>query len=319
MNKSVTGIVIQGPLVSFGQGPNRCIDGLDTYNTIQKNIELLQRLQLKYVICTWVPSNRRETEVIKRLKKEGFNLLTLEVPKLADPDHRYKHHFAIKAGLDHLAREEVNFVIKIRTDMCFPEAIFKWLLEQMDLAPEKFVISELYDDGITVGDFLYCANIKVFDDFLTSVLRHQNFNIHPSVGADIGMKFLAKRTNIAYNFFHLPIWIYYPILLMRRKKHFVLWSNFIYDNLLILPEELWNNIVWRGKKMSEIMNSSRIFFYEDLVQKTVHPKTLNFRETVTKYRLAMSSYYMKRINKRLREQLLKIKSICVQKREVLNS
>lgn len=318
MNRSATGVVIQGPLVSFGQGSNKCINGFDTYNTIKKNIELLQRLQLRYVICTWVPSNYRETEAVKKLENEGFNLLVLEVPKLPDPDHRYKHHFAIKAGLDHLDREGADFVIKIRTDMYIPEAIFKWLLEQKSLAPGKFGVSELYDDGITIGDFLYCADTAVFSDFLTSVLRHRNFNIHPSVGADIGMKFFVKRADTTYNLLHLPIWIYYLILLARRKKHFVLWSKFIYDNLLILPEELWNSIVWRGKKMSEIMNSSRIFFHEDLVQRTVYPKTLTFREIITKYRLAMSSYYMKRINKRLRELLLKIKYIYVQKRGSLN-
>ncbi|MCK4784325.1 MAG: hypothetical protein KAV87_11280 [Desulfobacteraceae bacterium] len=307
MVNSKTGVIIQGPLITFGQGSNRSPKGFSTYQTIRDNVERIKSLGLEHVICTWQPVSNTETQIADKLQNNGLNVLILDTPKLADPDHRYKHHFAIKAGFDHLRNQDaIEFVIKIRTDMLIPKEIFLWLLDQMRNCPDKLIVSELYDDG-NIGDFIYSGSAKILDEFLSSVLKHGNFNIHPSIGTDIGLKFLAHKTKTTLNPLHLPMGIYYMFFLMRRNKHFSRWCHFVYENLLILPEKLWKDIIWRDKKMADVMSGPYLLFCEHLTNKRIEAKQLNFKQTLARYRFAMSGYYMKRINKNLRAKLKGLK------------
>jgi hypothetical protein len=46
MNKEI-GVVIQGPLITYGQGPNISVSGFNTLETILLNIERIQKIGLK--------------------------------------------------------------------------------------------------------------------------------------------------------------------------------------------------------------------------------------------------------------------------------
>lgn len=52
--------VIQGPLVTFGQGPNNSSVGFNTYESIVANVERIDKMNSDYIVVTWLPKNDNE-------------------------------------------------------------------------------------------------------------------------------------------------------------------------------------------------------------------------------------------------------------------
>ena len=57
------GIVIQGPLVTYGQGPNNSNGGFYSLETILENVERMSKFGFCYIVSTWVPLNIQEKEM----------------------------------------------------------------------------------------------------------------------------------------------------------------------------------------------------------------------------------------------------------------
>jgi hypothetical protein len=69
MNSAINwGLVIQGPIIGFGQGPNNSKSGFNAYEVIQKNIAAFAPYVENIVVSTWIGS--------------GFNLDRGDAPTL---------------------------------------------------------------------------------------------------------------------------------------------------------------------------------------------------------------------------------------------
>lgn len=63
MNKN-TFFIIQGPVITFGQGPNNRIEGFNAFSIIAENIKNILSLGHSCILCAWKPKNERERLLI---------------------------------------------------------------------------------------------------------------------------------------------------------------------------------------------------------------------------------------------------------------
>ena len=182
------GVVIQGPLITFGQGPNNSKEGFNTFQTIIQNIESIEKLGFQYILSTWKPSNKREEAVAVQLSDAEVNMIALDSPSVSDPDHRYKHHYGIQKGVEKID-QDVDYIIKIRTDQLYKKDFWSFMVSIAKKDTEKLCISELYHEPFFMGDFVYAGKRSVIEKFITGFLGYKSKNYHPCLAMDIGIKY----------------------------------------------------------------------------------------------------------------------------------
>lgn len=285
------GLIIQGPLITYGQGPNNSQEGYDCFESIVSNVLFALENKINYVICVWEPNNEAEKNIFDRLKEKKYNIIKKHPPTIKDPDHRYKHHYSIKVGLDYLESIGVNYIIKIRTDMIFNHSILKSNYSKISNNKHVLLISELRYEAFYLGDFIFGGHIAILKQYLNSILP-QNYGTDflPSIAEDLGFKYFLYRNNLIYTVRSKYIFISYLFFLMFDYKTFSKkWKSFVIDNIITLDENEWNSIVWRGRKISEILNSNAFIFNIDKLDIT----EINFFH---KFYYEMKKYYKKRFN-----------------------
>ncbi len=256
--------IIQGPLISYGQGPNNVKKGFQTSKSILENICTLKKYNIDYLYVTWHPKNINEINELKFLTEKNINYTLLKSPNVIDPDHRFKHHYSIKSALDFIKIENYDYLMKIRSDQVFTsECINSLIMRNTD----KLIVSELMNNNsFYVGDFIYFAKTKVFIEFIYSQLTKRYF-LHPVIANDIGFKYYLAKTKKSYI---TTLFIYFFL----HKKSFKNWELFIYNNIETIKSKDWENILWRDKKISSIISSSPFYFTDS---KKLNHKILNLK------------------------------------------
>lgn len=245
---SKVGVIIQGPLVSYGQGPNNKPEGFDTTDSILKNIENIKALQLPYIVCTWEAESAYEREILSVLESHAVSILTVRTPGVQDPDHRYKHHFGIRQAV---AEIKNDYIIKIRTDMIMPDEFWVWITLGLD---KRLVVSELITP-FYLGDFIYAGERSTVIEFLDSILSHKGNAIHPSITTDLGFKYFEAQTGrdlSKYGMLHLYI--------MRMKHITIQWEHFAAKAISVVPAQIYQNIIWRDRPIKSIINIAAFKF-----------------------------------------------------------
>ncbi|MDH4479052.1 MAG: hypothetical protein QE283_04160 [Rhodoferax sp.] len=186
------GLIIQGPLLTYGQGPNNIIEGFNCLDVIAGTISAAQKHGIVHCVSTWHPQSLHENALLQQLLLTEANVLLLD-PPILDPDHRQKHHYGIRAGITEI---EANYIIKVRTDMVIPDAFWDWVKSnaESNTFREKLLVSELYTP-FYLGDFIYATSRRNMIRFLDSVLAYGTEVLHPSVTTDIGFKYFVSITN----------------------------------------------------------------------------------------------------------------------------
>lgn len=269
------GIVIQGPLVTYGQGPNNSNGGFYSLETILENVERMSKFGFCYIVSTWVPLNIQEKEMINALENASIRIIQNLTPQIFDPDHRYKQHFGVLRGAEALLRMygDVTHLVKIRTDMLMPEVFWEWAYVVSEKADKKLYVSELMNSPFYQGDFIYLADREVFLAFMTTVVNYKNRIIHPSIAFDMGIKNCETRNFVGVyggGFF----WrIYFLVDFIFRadvvRKH---WNEFIGKYVGVMPVSIWVNIKWRERSIGSFLDSSLFKF--DTLELTQNVKTL---------------------------------------------
>ena len=287
------GVVIQGPLITFGQGVNNLVSGFSTLTTIEKNVKNIKKNGFKYIVSTWLPSTIEEQNILSELRHNEIAVCQNEVPKLFDPDHRYKQHYGVYKGAEALIdiSDDITYLLKIRTDMLMPEIFWDWIAKAIDPSDNKLYVSELMNRPYYQGDFIYLANKTVFLNFLEVILRHEDRIIHPSIAFDIGMKNCIAR-NFRKNFIlSLFTRIMFFIDFLISSKSFVdNWNVFVFKYIGVIPEDVWNEILWRDRSIKSFMNST-FFKFDNLEIHTNVSFLSNFKTLVNDHKI----YYQKSI------------------------
>ena len=256
------GVVIQGPLITYGQGPNNSLNGFNCYSAIKKNIETIKRHNFCYVLSTWESATNEHLQILEQLERDDISLMILKVPSVFDPDHRYKQHFGILAGAEGLLckNEGITHLLKIRTDMVMPEIFWEWVYKQ-SLVSERLCVSELMNVPFYMGDFVYFASKNQFLAFLKNITSYKSFIYHPMIAIDMGIKYRNFKLDLKNRRCCVIKKIKYAWqLIFCGKEISDYWSKFVYEHLEIMPECIWNEIEWRGRTIHTFLDSKKFKF-----------------------------------------------------------
>jgi len=259
--------IIQGPLITYGQGPNNHKGGFNIFDSLLKNVMILKSEQIEYVYVTWEPKNFEEKELEKKLLLNKINFHTITPPDCLDIDHRFKHHYSLLHALNYVEKDNYDLIFKIRSDQVINGEIINDL-KSSDL--NKLFVSELMiNNPFYVGDFIYAATPTIFYDFLNSQAKN-NYLLHSVIANDIGMKYFISKSKRS-KFFLLILYFLFP---NRASKK---WWAFAEKNIQMLKESNWNDIQWRGREIRSIINSNKFIFSDSLLFETDEFKMSNLK------------------------------------------
>lgn len=242
--------IIQGPLITYGQGPNNIKEGYRAAQSILANIDTLKIKNIDYLFVTWHPKNNNEEIELNLLTEKNINFKLLNPPSILDPDHRFKHHFSIKRALNSINLENYEFLLKLRSDQIITSECIDNLINRNS---NRLIVSELMNgNSFYVGDFIYFAKTKIFIEFIDSQLTKFHF-LHPVIANDIGFKYFLFKTNKSY----ISILFYY---LFNQKKSNQQWISFSDSYIETLRLKDWNQMLWRGNQISNIISSTPFYF-----------------------------------------------------------
>jgi hypothetical protein len=247
-------ILIQGPLISYGQGPNNSTSGFIAESTIIENSILFNKYNIEHVVVTWKTINFHELSIINHLEELGIKILSLTPPQENDYDHRFKHHYALSTAFSILNSDNYEYIGKIRTD----QLVLEQFIENLILFnSEKILISELMkSNDFYLGDFTYFGKTKNLKYFIDSQIKKNFF--HTIIANDIGMKFYVAKNN--YNSKILLLNYFFRPKLSNKK-----WTKFVNDNIETIDSNIWDEIRWRGKKMKDIVDKKYFLFTNEYI------------------------------------------------------
>lgn len=277
-------IIIQGPLKTYGQGPNNSLEGFDSSKYILQNINRITEAGFDYLLVTWEFDWINETEAVNFLKNEVKSRLIIDYPEsVFDPDHRYKHHYALSKAFEHINLDIYTHVGKIRTDQLMPQEYFEYI---RDIDDDKLIVSELMKgNSFYLGDFIYFGKIQVFKDFIYSQLVPRI--LHPIIANNIGLRYYLKKNQINRLFL---LFVY----LTNQSKIDKMWADFVETEISLLPSEICKQIKWRERYLSDIIDFSKFLFFSSNGLK--YP-ILSYTQTNVKYLYYGYIKYLKRIIK----------------------
>lgn len=254
------GVVIQGPLITYGQGPNNDKNGFSCLGTIIKNIEAIKKLNAVAILTTWVPNDEKEELIFNALIEYDITVQKLATPEVFDPDHRYKQHYGTLKGAGSLIAKnpEITHLVKIRTDMLMPVEFWQWTGYTSKLNENRLYVSELKSESFYQGDFIYFAIKAKFINYLKEIVSYKGKIIHPQIAIDMGMKnfkMIVPSDQIYLKLIGFPLSNVVFARIHARK-----WAEFAHINIGVMPEIIWNNILWREKRLGSLINSNYFKF-----------------------------------------------------------
>jgi hypothetical protein len=227
------------------------------------NVTKLGRHGHSYVVSTWSPNNEHEQKILESLQEGGVNLIHSAPPFEFDPDHRYKQHYGVFKGAQTLLHQcsDITHFVKIRTDMLMPETFWEWVYEVAGRDNKRLYVSQLMRRPFYMGDFVYLAEKAVFLSFLTDVLDYKSHAIHPSISFDVGIKYCESRNKAAgYGLGACRRVRFLFDFLFRLAAIKNRWNHFISKSIGVLPEEIWQDIKWRDRRVGSFLDSLKFKF-----------------------------------------------------------
>lgn len=155
---------------------------------------------------------------------------------------------------------------------------------------EDFIIfSEgLRSESFYAGDFIFAGTINDLSHFCNAVLSTREV-VHPMNASDTVLKWLQSIDSI---YFGLLSPFKRSLLTARNSLDTQrLWHKALATRISMPPREIYTKIIWRGKAMPEVLQSSidtHFFFNEDLASIKVSSREV--RSIGKTYRL-MRSYW----------------------------
>lgn len=282
-------VIIQGPLITYGNGPNNSIIGFDASENTIANIKNISKAKFNYILSTWTPTNQREVNVLEKLRAKSIKIVINDTPTFLDPHNGYKHRLGIWFGIQ-ATKLTTDYYVKIRTDMVMPYSFWDWISSITEEDNQLLYVSHLSNSIFYMGDFFYAGSKNIFCNFIESILSYKDYILYPSVSWDDGFKYAHHKK---YQLFNKPhSFLFYPwILIMQNKKSVFIWNSFIKKYLGVLPQHIWCNILWRDKQMTSIISADAFKFNSDPILQTVslRERTENILQTYI--------LYCKKINK----------------------
>ena len=170
-----------------------------------------------------------------------------------------------------------------------PEIFWDWVAMVIDVGDNKLYVSELMNRPYYQGDFIYLANKTVFLRFLEVVIGYGGRTIHPSIAFDMGVKnCIARNFGKNYDLSFLSRLMFFIDFTFRKKTFFDNWNVFLFKYIGVIPEAVWNEIIWRDRRIGSFLKST--YFKFDNLSIDIHASFLNnFKTLMNEYKI----YYKK--------------------------
>ena len=259
------GSVIQGPLVSFGQGPNRSIEGFDCIATIMQNISSLSSHFSHGVISTWNEEPVEKIQIPSEVA-DKWTIVTSPQPTW-DPDNRRKQNLSMQNGIESLLPLGVSHVLKIRTDQGIPEILVEEAQSEESLrnyAKGKMLRSEgLLDEPFYAGDFFMAASSQHWMQYLEA--QKILFRVsHPAVVFDGVINFLKKKEGARWrrSTWFIPANVWLAVFPFPRVESY--WRGLLERYFFFPSCAAFSQLSWRGVAIDSILDLSVFCFADSL-------------------------------------------------------
>ena len=290
------GLVIQGPVTSFGNGPNNLKNGFATYPVIRENIEVFAPLVDSIVLSTWegcgitAEQLPGKVNIIENKPIDGFDFL-----------NQKKQFLTTQSGVDWLKKNSnCTYVLKIRTDQLVPSDLLIWLKNFYEQSKfhranqEDFLIfsEALKAESFYAGDFIFAGTVNDLSHFCKAVLSADR-PVHPMNGSDYLLKWLQS---LDAKFFSSKSMVAISFLTARNSKAIQsLWDDVLKTRISLPPRNIYKKIQWRGKPMPSILEAldTAFFFNEEICGRAVSAE--NVRSLRKAYKL-MREYWKRYLN-----------------------
>ena len=316
MSRDVSwGLIIQGPIISFGQGPNNVEAGFSALNSIETNITNFSPYVSKIVVSTWENSGLNFQD--KYLSK--VVLIENIVPE-NDPDNRVKQFASTYSGARHLAlNSKVTHILKIRTDQVIDPKIIEWFnhffrkhdnsnSEELKNQESYLFFSDMIKNNhFYMGDFIFAGKSNDILSFCKSNLQFKGKNIHPEIGKDYILKHLLLNSSLFWNFFYRNVPFLWQVSNNSNKAIQSYWTYVMKTSMAVIPSSFFWSIIWRNRLMSDVIPDPNkdFIFYEDWKkissrrEKNLKLKSLRFLmptiQVIQEVKRELIRYWRKRI------------------------
>lgn len=264
-NSKKIAVIIQGPLITFGAGPNNTPQGFNTLSTILENIKLISDHGFACVLSTWTPKTEEEASILRQLQVAGLKTTVCDAPKAFDPDHRYKQRFGVMRGYEALDSGALDYFVKIRTDMLLPDSFWDFIKLQASEDDNILGVSHLFDTPFYIGDFVYFAKRSVFLDFMQAMLDYDGTVFHPAISFDDSFRLLHHKKLCNIHKSQQLFLNYLQIFYFQGDFYAKLWQDFRLVNIISIPKEIFSEILWRDKLMGSFSFMSSLRFDQGLI------------------------------------------------------
>ena len=259
------GLLIQGPRFSHGNGPNKykSENGFDSLETVRENVRRFREKVDIIILSTWHKSGFENINFGSKI-----TLLESYPPIGFDYLNQKKQFLSMFAGASYIScNSSCTHVIKIRTDQLLPIEFIEWLdtfftAEATDT--KKIICSEfLRNKPFYVGDFVFAGTIEQIKCFTTHVLKYNDQRLVLNNSVDYVIKHLIESDKrIKKNFYKNNILFNELLLFSGRGKSVNLWLDISKDYFSVLPEEIYWQILWRGRPMTDVFaNNHQAFIH----------------------------------------------------------
>ena len=277
------GLIIQGPIITFGQGGNNSIKGFDSTNIINENIQNFAPLVEKIIFSTWLDSGFK----LESNSCDNFFIIENPLPCRSDPDNRKKQFYSTFAGIRFLqSNSNVTHILKIRTDQLIPITILYWLqniftdkelINKLKI-DKKIVFSEfIKSESFYVGDFIFAGEINKVVQFVNINLKFKT-NLHPSIGIDYFLKYLSVIDSSNFkSLFIKSIPLIFQVSLKKSETLKSYWQYQLKDKCTFIPRFIANDIIWRGRKMEDL-KFEHFCYFEDWLELYVKKTDYNITD-----------------------------------------
>ncbi len=268
------GLVIQGPLVTYGQGPNNVDSGFSAFSTIKTNLSNFYPFVDAIVLSTWEGSDPK----FSNEEYNNFVVIENKLPVTRDPDNRRKQFITTLEGCKYLSlNTDITHILKIRTDQIINPSIIEWLNSFFDVSNNKnrvgyefqqdyLVFSDmLTENPFYMGDFIFAGTKKDMISFCSANLEFTYKNLHPSIGTDYILKYFSLRDVNFWKYFFKKIPLFFQVSNIKNQIAKEYWLKIKRNCISVMPGIYFESIIWRGKLMTKVLpNYKNSFsFYND--------------------------------------------------------
>jgi len=277
------GLIIQGPLVSFGKAGHRKFQGsspvlvrYDARANIQKIIDDFGSLFNAIVVSTWdselKPQDQWTGATVVSAPDPGGNWDGREGSWKAH--NRNRQFIGIQNGLAWLEKNsDVEYVVRIRTDQYVNlKELLRSFVEHLQSAQDilgAMGVAFMRPGIFHVSDLYFASEMGTMRRFLDAMLSHNKYEFVVDVHRDMVLKY-------AYSSFHgalaVPDWAYFPCRPRSgvNKKTKAIFS-FMFEHVFVpLSEATLRSVVFRGSPFGEeylkgmVVGENRSFQYNNI-------------------------------------------------------